>query len=144
MKWIRSGSFRNRHAASDRSDQRFDEKAGFFFHFTAHTCVPGLAEFEDAAGDLPLAGATALDDHNPAGGVGDDGGDADGMARAFGLGHRLFPSNRQSAAVASSCRLYRPRESSRRAAYSAVRTWLLSGAGPAVVKVSSRPAAEGG
>jgi hypothetical protein len=33
-----------------------------------------------AAGDLPFAGVSALDDQDPAGVVGDDGGDADGVA----------------------------------------------------------------
>jgi hypothetical protein len=80
----------------------FDEDAGLLIDLAAYAVVDGLVQFEDAAGDLPVAIVAALHDEDPVV-VGDDGGGADAVAG--GSGHGWSSSNWHRAALASSWRL---------------------------------------
>jgi hypothetical protein len=86
-------------------DKAREAMATHFLDLAGHARVEGFVEFEDAAGDLPLAGVASLDDQGAATVVGHYCGDADGVAGVLVLSHRSLSSNRQMAAVASSYRL---------------------------------------
>src|SRR5690606_31182099 len=87
---------------------RLDRDPGLLLDLAAQPVLDGLVEFEDAAGKLPGAVVTALDDEDTALVVRDDCGHADGVAGRLAH-HWLPPANSHTATVASSWRLYRGR-----------------------------------
>lgn len=80
-----------------------DEQAGLFLDLAAEPGADRPVEFENPAGYLPFVGVAALHDEDASVGVGDDGGDADGVCA--GGGHGGLPSKVHRAMVASSWRL---------------------------------------